>query len=64
MLFDTVAIYLAADESLCEMQDIKLSVNDEGMTVPDDNGRVVRVHTGWRDRDAFEDLLVKAIAGD
>jgi len=66
VLFDTVAIYLAFNElgfaeSFCEMKDLKLSITDDGKTVPDDNGRPVRCHLGWKDRDAFEELLVNAL---
>ncbi len=61
VLFDTVAAYLTFDDGLCEMKTIKLSIGDKGATVPDEKGRPVRCAVGWKDRDAFEDLLVRAV---
>jgi len=62
VLFDTVAIYLAFDESFCKMETVKLSIDDKGNTVPDpDNGRPVHCAMDWNNRDAFEDLLVKSL---
>jgi inosine-uridine nucleoside N-ribohydrolase len=61
VLFDTVAAYLSFDEAYCEMKAVKLSIDDKGVTVPDENGRPVHCAMGWKDREAFEDLLVKAL---
>jgi len=61
VLFDTVAAYLTFDDALCEMKTIKLTVDDKGNTVPDDSGRPVRCALGWKNRDAFEELLVEAM---
>lgn len=63
VLFDTVAAYLAFDQSLCEMKTVKLSVDGKGNTAPDEDGRPVHCAMGWKDRDAFEDLLVESITG-
>ena len=64
VLFDTAAAYLTFDESLCEMKTVNLSIDDQGNTVPDDNGRPVHCAMDWKDRGAFEDLLVKALTAD
>jgi inosine-uridine nucleoside N-ribohydrolase len=64
VLFDTAAAYLVFDESFCEMKTLHISVHDDGMTVPDDNGRAVRCHLDWKSRDAFEQLLVQALTRD
>ena len=61
VLFDTEAVYLAMDESFCEMKTVKLSIDDKGNTVPDENGRPVNCALGWKDRDGFEEMLVKAL---
>ena len=61
VLFDTLAAYLTFDEAYCKMQTITLSVDDQGNTVPDDSGRPVRCALAWRDRAAFEDLLVTSL---
>jgi inosine-uridine nucleoside N-ribohydrolase len=61
VLFDTAAIYLAMDESLAEIQTVKLKVDDKGNTVPDEAGRPVRCALKWKDRAAFEGQLVHAL---
>jgi inosine-uridine nucleoside N-ribohydrolase len=61
VLFDTVAAYLAFDESFCEMKTVNLVIDDKGNTVPDEKGRPVRCAMGWTNRAAFEDLLVSSL---
>ncbi len=61
VLFDTAAIYLATGDVLCEMETITLSVDDKGNTVPDEHGRPVRCGLRWKDRDAFEGILINAL---
>ena len=61
VLFDTVAALLTFDTSLCEMKTVKLAIDDKGNTVPDEKGRPVHCAMGWKNREAFEDLLVKAL---
>ncbi len=64
ILFDTAAAYLTFSEKLCDVETIDLSIDDKGNTVPDDaKGRPVRCALRWTDRDAFEQLLVKALTG-
>jgi len=63
-LFDTVAVYMAAELDLLEMQDVPLRVTDDGYTVVDDvNGRIVHCATGWKDRPAFERKLTHILLG-
>ncbi len=58
-LFDTVAIYLAFDESFCYMADMKIKVTPEGYTLEDEQaGFSVRCALAWRDLPAFKRLLV------
>ena len=58
-LFDTVAVYLAAEEDLCHMQELPLRVTDDGYTVIDkENGRPVNCAIAWKNLDAFKDRLV------
>lgn len=65
ILFDTVAAYLLFAEDLCEIETVKLSVDNDGNTVPDEkNGRPVRCALRWKDRDAFEKLLVERLTGN
>ncbi len=61
VLFDTVAAYLAFDESLCVMKTYTLVIDDKGATVPDPKGRPVHCAMDWKDRGAFEALLVNAL---
>ncbi len=57
-LFDTVAVYLAFSDALCEMETLPIRVTDEGKTVIDDSAKEIRVATAWKDLGKFEDLLV------
>lgn len=61
ILFDTLAVYLCFDESFCEMETVNLSIDDEGYTRPDENGRPVRCAVRWKDQPAFEELLINSI---
>jgi len=61
ILFDTVAAYLTFDDALLEMKTVKLSIDDKGNTIPDEKGRPVRCAMGWKDRNAYEELLVKSL---
>jgi len=64
VLFDTVAAYLVFDEAFCTMETVKLAIDDEGNTVPDEeHGRPVRCALGWKDEAAFKKLLVEAVTG-
>jgi len=64
ILFDTAATYLCFDEKLMEIETVKLSIDKDGNTVPDENGRPVRCALRWKDREQFEDLLVKTLTQD
>jgi inosine-uridine nucleoside N-ribohydrolase len=61
VLYDTVAAYLAFDSSLCQMKSVKLVIDDKGATIPDEKGRPVNCALDWKDRGAYEDLLVNSI---
>jgi inosine-uridine nucleoside N-ribohydrolase len=62
-LFDTVAVYLAMRQDLCEMETLGLRVTDDGLTVIDPQGKQVNVATKWNDLGAFEDFLVERLTG-
>ncbi len=61
VLFDTVGAYLTFSEAFCEMKTLNLRIDDEGNTVPEENGRPVRCALAFSDRPAFERLLVEAL---
>lgn len=57
-LFDIVAVYLAFDESLVEMEEVGLRVTDEGMTLEDPAGPKARCALRWKDMKALERQIV------
>ncbi len=57
-LFDTVAIYLAMSSELVKMEKLGIRVTDDGYTRIDENAKVIKCATAWKDLDAFEDYLV------
>jgi inosine-uridine nucleoside N-ribohydrolase len=61
VLFDTVAVYLAFDESLVDVEHLPIQVTDDGYTVIEEGAPNVRCATRWRDLGAFEDLLVERL---
>jgi inosine-uridine nucleoside N-ribohydrolase len=62
-LFDTVAVYLAFDQSLCNMETLGIRVMDDGFTKIDPAAKKMSVATSWKDLSAFEDLLVARLTG-
>ncbi len=62
-LFDTVAVYLAFDQQLCQMERLGIRVTDAGFTVIDDQAKPMQVATAWKDLDGFRDLLVNRLCG-
>jgi len=63
ILFDTVAVYLAYEEKLLEIKDIKIKITSDGMTIPDKNGIKVRAALKWKDINKFKEMLVKRLIG-
>ncbi len=57
VLFDTVAVYLAIRQDLCRMERVRLRVTDDGLTVPDPNGKLVNAAMSWNTLDGFRDWL-------
>ncbi len=62
-LFDTVAVYLAIRQDLCVMENLRLRVTDDGLTVIDPRAKQINVATSWKDLGAFEDWIVERLAG-
>lgn len=60
-LFDTVAIYLAVQTDFVKMENLPISVTDEGYTVIDEKAKKINCATEWKGLDAFEDFLVKRL---
>ena len=57
-LYDTVAIYLAMETELLQMETLPIRVDEAGFTRIEPEGASMQVATGWRDYDAFERLLL------
>lgn len=62
-LFDTTATYLCFADAAMELETVTLIIDDKGNTIPDETGRPVRCALRWKDRVAFEELLVAALTG-
>ncbi len=62
-LFDTVAVYLTFCQTLCQMEDLGIFVDDKGYTRIKSAAKTMRVATAWKDMAAFEDLLVHRVTG-
>jgi len=63
ILFDTVAVYLAlpGPKPLVKMEELRIKVGDDGMTLIDPAGAKMSVATEWKDMEAYKDLLVKTL---
>jgi inosine-uridine nucleoside N-ribohydrolase len=60
-LFDTVAVYLAYDESLLEIEQLPIHVEDDGSMTVAAGSPELRVATSWHDQDAFTDHLLERL---
>jgi inosine-uridine nucleoside N-ribohydrolase len=60
-LFDTVAVYLAYDESLLNIERLPIALDAEGLMTVTAGSPELRVATSWRDRDRFMDHLVERL---
>ena len=58
VLFDTVAVYLGFSEKHLIMEDLKLTVEADGLTAVSPKGRPVRCATEWSNLEAFNTFLV------
>jgi inosine-uridine nucleoside N-ribohydrolase len=61
VLFDTVAVYLAYDESLLNIERLRISLDPDGLMRVDPGGAELRVATSWRDLDGFHDHLLERL---
>ena len=60
-LFDTVAVYLAFTQELCQMETLPIRVTDDGKTVIDPSAKKMQVATEWKNLGKFEDFLVERL---
>ena len=61
ILYDTAAVYLASAEDYCVIKTLKLAVNEQGHTVRTPDGKEIRCHLAWKNRDAFDDYVVQTL---
>ncbi len=63
VLFDTVAVYLAdpGPKPLLKLEDLKISVDDKGMTLIDPAGAPITVAADWTDLPGYEQHLVDVL---
>ena len=57
-LYDTVAVHLAYTTEFLEMEQLPISLADDGLMAVSSSGRVVTAATAWRDFDGFLDSLL------
>jgi inosine-uridine nucleoside N-ribohydrolase len=64
ILFDTVAVYLAAPgpRGLINLENLFINVTDDGFTRVDPAGKEMEVATTWNDLDGYHDLLVEVLS--
>jgi inosine-uridine nucleoside N-ribohydrolase len=61
VLFDTVAVYLAMHQDLCQMEKLGIRVTDDGLTRIDDQAKQMEVATAWKNLDGYRDFLVERL---
>ncbi len=61
VLYDMVAIYLGFSEELINIEELKIEVNEKGITKISENGNNIRCATSWKDIDAFKDLIINRL---
>ena len=61
VLYDTLACYCTCSEDAVEIKTLNLSIDKEGKTIPDENGRPVRCALTWKDKEQFENSLIEAL---
>lgn len=60
-LFDTVAAHMVSSREFLKMKEVKLVVDDRGMTIPDPAGKPFQVAYEWTDLAAYEAFLVDTL---
>jgi inosine-uridine nucleoside N-ribohydrolase len=60
-LFDTVAVYLAMSQEFVKMEELPITVTDDGFTKIDERGNKMNVATEWKNMEAFKNFLVERL---
>lgn len=61
VLFDTLAVALAVEQSWVDVEDLRLEVTDDGFTRRSPQGPPVRAALRWKNLDAYEQWLVDSL---
>ncbi len=61
ILYDLVPVYMAFSETYLGIEELRLTVTNEGFTQIDDEGDLIRCATAWSDLAGFEDLIVSRL---
>jgi len=61
IMYDSVAVYLAARTELVKLERLGIRVDDQGYTRIDEKAKKMDCAVEWNDLDAFEDFLVERI---
>lgn len=61
ILFDTLAVYLAYDDATVDVEDLLLTIDDDGVVAESPDGRPARVAITWKDLDGFYDHLIERL---
>ena len=65
ILYDCVAVHLAFDESVFEIEELPVLVTEDGKTLIDiDAGTTIRCATAWQDETRFLDTLTERLTGE
>ncbi|MHA1697982.1 MAG: nucleoside hydrolase [Promethearchaeota archaeon] len=61
-LYDTVAVYLCFSDDLISIEELGVTVTDDGKTIVDnDREKKIKCAVSWKDLDSFKDLLVNRL---
>jgi inosine-uridine nucleoside N-ribohydrolase len=61
-LFDTVAVYLAINQDLVQMQQLPLRISDDGFTRVEDGAKSVDCAVKWKSLDGYESWLAERLS--
>jgi len=63
ILYDLVPVYLAFSEAFLDIEELKITVSEDGYTRIDGSGDQLRCTTTWKNLAAFEELVISRLTG-
>lgn len=61
VLYDTVAVYLAAEQEYLNIEELNIIVDDDGMMEVNNDGKSIRCATSWKDKEGFIEYLLSVL---